>query len=103
MSETAQADDAPDIQDPEEQEQSSNLFPGMEVPDDIEALARELKHAEIARKEQLAIEKEKREELYELMAERDFTKFQIEIDGYDYEFYIEDKAKVKSKKIKVEE
>ena len=92
-----------EAQESEEEEQSGNLFPGMELPEEIESLAREMKTAEIARKEQLSIEKEKREDLRDLMAEMDIPKFQIEIDGYDYEFVLEEKSKVKSKKIKHEE
>ena len=101
--------DAPDITggpetgSEENPEQSSNLFPGMEIPKDIENLAREMKQAEIARKEQAEIEKENREQLGAAMAENDLRRFQIEVNGQDYEFEIEETSKVKSKKLNQED
>lgn len=86
-----------------EEPAEGNLFPGMEIPEGIENLALEMKKAEIIRKKQQSIEKDKREELCELMEHLNFRRFQLDIDGICYEFELEEKAKVKSKKLKKEE
>jgi len=78
---------------------SGSLFPGMKVPKPIEKLARKMKAAEIERKKFAAIEKDAREDLCLMMAKKEFTRFQIELEGDDYEFELDTSAKVKSKKV----
>lgn len=83
----------------EREEGSSNLFPGMKVPKEVETLARKMKEAELARKQAGAVEKEARENLCLLMEKKDFRRFQIEIEGVDYEFELDTSSRVKSKKV----
>jgi len=78
---------------------SGNLFPGMKVPKEVETLARKMKEAELARKQAGAVEKEARESLCLLMEKKDFRRFQIEIEGTDYEFELDTSSRVKSKRV----
>jgi len=83
----------------EREKGSGNLFPGMKVPKDVEALDRKMKEAELTRKQAGAVEKEARENLCLLMEKKDFRRFQIEIEGSDYEFELDTSSRVKSKKV----
>lgn len=83
----------------EREKGSENLFPGMKVPKEVEKLAREMKEAELARKRAGTVEKEARENLCFLMENKNFRRFQIEIEGVDYEFELDTSSKVKSKKV----
>jgi len=84
-------------------EPRSTLFPGMKIPKDIERKARDMKKAELERKRAGAIEKELRAELCVLMSAKKCKAFQIEVDGVDIEFNLEELAKVTSKKVSDED
>ncbi len=62
-----------------------------------------MKVAEIARKEAANVEKDMCEDLCFAMEQKDFTRFQMEIDGVEYEFEREEFGKVKSKKLREED
>ena len=91
-------EEAPELESEEEKDETA-LFPGMKIPKDIKAAAQEMKIAETARKEHAEIEKDRRDSLVILMKQYDCKRFQIEIDGQDFEFCLEESEKVKSKRI----
>lgn len=84
-------------------ETRTTLFPGMKIPKDIEDLAREMKKAELERKRNGAIEKDRRADLCVLMTQKKCKAFQMEIDGQDFEFNLEELAKVTSKRMSEED
>jgi hypothetical protein len=86
-----------------EKVQGSNLFPTPEIPKEVKKLATEMKTAEIERKRLNSFEKEKRGLLAEIMKKKKWKRFELEIDGIDYEFQLESNEKLKSKKLKEDE
>jgi len=86
-----------------DKEPRTTLVPGMKIPKDIEKLALEMKSAELARKEQGAIEKDRRTDLCVLMKQKKCKAFQLEIDGRDFEFNLEEMVRVTSKRLSEDE
>jgi len=84
-------------------EPRTTLFPGMKIPKDIAALARKMKVAELERKRAGAVEKDTRAELCVLMIKKDCKAFQMDVDGIDFEFNLEELTKVTSRRMEGED